>query len=53
MKYISKILTKFTELGLTKGLFWFSKFLGGSEDFIIQKICFFAVNASLSWLNND
>jgi hypothetical protein len=38
------------ELGLTKGCGWFLKFLGGSDDFIMQKVPT-AVYASLRWLN--
>jgi hypothetical protein len=38
MRCISQILTKNTELGLTKGRGWFLKFLRGSDDFIMQKV---------------
>jgi hypothetical protein len=37
MRYISKILTK-NLLALTKGHGWFLKFLGGSDNFIMQKV---------------
>jgi hypothetical protein len=40
MRLISKILKKITELGLTKGRSWFLKFLGGSDDFKMQKVIF-------------
>ncbi len=33
-----KLKKKFTELGLTQGRGWFLKFLGSSDDFIMQKV---------------
>jgi hypothetical protein len=35
-----KCVQKRTELDLTKGRGWFLNFLGGSDDFIVQKVYF-------------
>ncbi len=38
LKGLSQMSHKFTELGLSKGRGWFLNFLGGSDDFIMQKV---------------
>jgi hypothetical protein len=53
MRKIKNMLTKmYLELGLTKGRGGFFKLFRGSDDFIMQKSLFIAVNAGLRWLNN-
>ncbi len=51
MRWISKMLKKFTELGLTKGRGWFLNFLRAPM-ILKRKNIFIAVNASFCWLYN-